>query len=272
MVLTVLLTVYLFIAVSLTRGAERATPYSSLKIEVADSIGSGFITAEDIDIELADLSTRIATTPRGQLNTLHIENRLRALDKIEDARAVAYADGSLHINVVPMQPVARVFDRTGSYYINAGGKRINADARYHADVPVVSGHIRSAADVASLLPMFDYVKQHPEFDALVTQVIIDASGDIIVVPGVSGHVINIGDTTAIADKFNRLRTFYHTVAPVRGWEYYDSLSVKWGGRLVATRATKRPIPNPDTELDGIPDETPDDGTAMSPNAAPTRNI
>lgn len=27
--------------------------------------------------------------------------------------------------------------------------------------------------------------------------------------------------------------------PVKGWNYYDTVSVKWNGRVVATRRTKR---------------------------------
>ncbi len=27
--------------------------------------------------------------------------------------------------------------------------------------------------------------------------------------------------------------------PVKGWDFYDTLSVKWGGQLVATRRVKR---------------------------------
>jgi cell division protein FtsQ len=262
--LTVVMVAYIIVAVSFTRAGERADYFAGLQICIDDTTGNGFVTSADIDAELGDLSKTIRRTKHSKINTLQLENSLRALDKIEDAHCVILNNGMLRIDVVPMQPVARVFDGHTSYYINNQGKRIHADARYHVDVPIVSGHFASGEDVAELLPMFDYIRRNPEYDALVTEVTKNKRGDIIVVPSVVGHVINIGDTTMIADKFARLRKFYHKVMGIKGWNYYDTLSVKWRGRLVATRRTKKVIDDrPLTELDGIVDEVLDNGTMLT---------
>ena len=66
----------------------------------------------------------------------------------------------------------------------------------------------------------------------------ERDGDIIIVPNIRGHVVNFGDTSRVADKFGRLTAFYRNVMPRRGWEMYDTVSVKWGGRVVATRRDK----------------------------------
>lgn len=264
--LTVVLLAYLVTAVILARDEERNDMFTGLKISVNDSTASRFIDEADIDRELDSLGSRIARTRHRDLNTLAIEKKLRSSDKIEDASCVVLNNGMLLVDVTPMQPVARVFTNSGlSYYINNEGKKIGADARYHVDVPVVSGNIHSPVDVEELLPMFDFIKKNPEYNALVTGVVKTRRGDLIVVPAVAGHVVNLGDTSDIADKFSRLRTFYHEVMPVKGWEYYDTLSLKWRGRLVATRRQKgdsddRPL----TELDGVVDEVPDDGTMDAP--------
>ena len=66
----------------------------------------------------------------------------------------------------------------------------------------------------------------------------DRNHDIILVPVIRGHVVNFGDTSLIADKFARIKSFYNNVMPVKGWDYYESLSVKWRGQIVATRYDK----------------------------------
>jgi cell division protein FtsQ len=255
---------YIIVAVSYTCAGERSDTFNGLQICIDDTTGNGFVSSADIDTELGDLSQKIRLTKHADLNTLSLENKLRTLDKIEDAHCVILNNGVLQIDIVPMQPVARVFDGNKSYYINNRGKRIKADARYHVDVPIVSGHYATGEAVAELLPMFDFIRRNPEYDALVTEVTKNKRGDIIVVPSVVGHVINIGDTTMIADKFSRLRKFYHEVMKVKGWNYYDTLSVKWRGRIVATRRTKKVIDDrPLTELDGIVDEVLDNGTMLT---------
>lgn len=63
--------------------------------------------------------------------------------------------------------------------------------------------------------------------------------NIILIPLIHGHVINIGDMNNLDNKFYRLTRAYKEVLPVKGWDYYDTLSVKWRGQLVATRRAKR---------------------------------
>ncbi|MDO5394622.1 MAG: cell division protein FtsQ/DivIB [Bacteroidales bacterium] len=264
--LTALLIVYLCVALPLTHSAAANDPLTALKINVLDTAKTGFITAEDIDIELGDLSMRIKQTPRSRLNTYHLENKLKSMGKIEDAHIVILGDGTMLVDVIPMVPVARVFTDSGSYYINSAGKRINADARYHVDVPVVTGAVRTPASVTAMLPMFRFFKSRPEYDAYVSQVDVAENGDIILIPSVAGHIVNLGDTSHIADKMERLHTFYTKVMPVRGWEYYDAISLKWNGRIVATRAAKRAdMPRPVTVPDTIGLDVPDLSTISLPD-------
>lgn len=238
--LSAVLTVYLVFALAMTGNAGHAEPYTDLRIAVADSLGSGFVTRDDVARECESLINSIASVPRGQINLGELECRLLDLPVIEHANVAGLNDGSLRIDVEPMVPVARVFATDGSScYINSSGKRVAATARYHVDVPIVVGNFdaghRRAAD---LLPMLSYIASDPTANALVSAVAVSGNDDIILIPVIRGQIINFGDTTAIADKFARLKTFYADVMPVKGWNTYDTISVKWGGQVVASRREK----------------------------------
>ena len=253
---TVLLAAYTVTAVALSRARAAAEPYTAVVIDVADSARSGFVTAADVDKALGGLRARARRTPRRRINTLKIERMLTALPNIEGARCVARNDGTLHLCVVPMQPVARVFDNGSSYYINASGKRISAELRYHIDVPVLVGTFGSEYPAQRLLPLLSYIASDSTANAMIATVTQEPDGNIILVPNIVGHVINFGDTSRVADKFARLRTFYRHVAPTKGWATYDTIAVKWRDRIVATRRHKElaPIPIPtDEDQTGILD-------------------
>ena len=219
---TVVLLVYL--AGSMARHA----PVGKVRIQVEDTMRTGFITSDDIAREFAPGA--VSGAPRCSVDLREMETRLRASDKIERANVAMLADGSLAIDVVPMVPVARVFESRGhrSYYINAEGKRIGAEARFHIDVP-------EAHTPARLLPLLSHIAADPQLDALVSTIVSEPDGDIIIVPAMRGHVVNFGDTADVADKFARLRRFYRSVPAERGWDSYDTISVKWRGQVVATR-------------------------------------
>ena len=261
------LAVYLVFALAMTGAAERADHYSRLSITVADSIGSGFVSDTDVSMECGDLYSLISSTTRENLDLNALEQAITTMPVVETANVASLCDGSLHINVSPMVPVARVFDPTGhSYYINAKGKRVLADARYHVDVPVVIGNFDSSKMKAeALLPMLSHIAKDPTLNALVSTVTTTPKGDIVIVPVIRGQVINFGDTSNVADKFSRLKTFYTEVLPVKGWNTYDTISVKWAKQIVASRRVKSlghiALPTVESEFDFIDDiatMTPDD--------------
>ena len=54
----------------------------------------------------------------------------------------------------------------------------------------------------------------------------------------SGHVVNIGNASGYENKFAKLKLFYSEVMPKRGWNTFDTISVKWNHQIVATRRSK----------------------------------
>ncbi len=239
--LSIAMAAYLCVSVPVARSTQARRPMGTPRIELEDSLGVRFITSADVSEVIHAVYPGLDTMQRGHVSLLRLLDALDANNCIERASANILADGSLRVHVVPMVPVARVFPDGGapSYYVNAAGKRLPADPRHYVDVPVLCGNFASAEDVRRLLPMLAAIHADAGADALVASVSVDPGGDIIVHPNVAGHVINMGDTSLVANKLARVRSFYRHVMPVKGWNYYDTVSVKWDGRVAATRRTKR---------------------------------
>lgn len=264
--LSAVLAVYLVFALAMTGTAERADRYTGLHIEVVDTLNTGFVTSADIAKECGSLNDIIATDRRADINVADIERRIKKMSVVERANVAALNDGSLSITVTPMEPVARIFEPGGSsYYINAEGKRVTANARYHIDVPIVVGNLdRHNINPTDLLPMLKYIADDPTANALVSTITVSDRGDILIVPVIRGQIINFGQPTDFSDKFSRLKTFYAEVSPVKGWNTYDTISVKWAGQIVASRRDKSlghlALSTLDSEFDFI-----DDISTMTPD-------
>lgn len=269
--LTAVLAVYLVFALAMTGVAERADRFTGISIEIADTIGSGFVSKADVSQECGGLTSLITAATRENINLQQLENTIAAMPVVEKANVAILCDGSLHISVSPIMPVARVFDPAGnSYYINASGKRVVANARYHVDVPVVVGNFDSnGIKPESLLPMLSHIADDPTLNALVSTVTTSHYGDIMIVPVIRGQVINFGDTASVDNKFARLKAFYTQVMPIKGWNAYDTISVKWNNQIVASRRNKSlgniSLPTVESEFDFIDDlstmSSDDDGFA-----------
>lgn len=202
------------------------------RVEVIDPNGSGFVSSAELT---ADLKPRLGDLKSRRLSDIgldSIRSYLIGLDKIETAEVMRLNNNRLRISVVPMVPIARIWPSKGpSYYVNREGKRIRAGARYHIDVPQVRGDYPAE----KLLPLLDYLNANPEVGKLITMIAARDSSNIYLVPAIRGHIINLGSIDNIDDKFKRLERFYANVMPHKGWEHYDTISLKWNRQVVATR-------------------------------------
>ncbi len=236
-ILSILLVGYLIFGLCYSSHRAAADPYRALDINVAKTQTSAFLTPSIIDASIGNLRDSIADIPARNVNTRAIELAVLSLDNVEDANCVVLNNRHVLLDVVPLMPVARVYDSgsdSPSYYINRAGKRMMPDPRFRVDVPVIIGNFANRS-AAMVMPVIDYVNSDPGLRSLVSAYQVKPNGDIMLVPMMRGHIVNFGDTADIANKFARLRVFYRKAMPVKGWEYYDTISVKWRGQVVARR-------------------------------------
>ncbi len=262
----VLLTFYLIVAVGWSRFSARTEKCRGLengRIEVVDPDDVGFVTSEELTHELiASLGDSLTEMSYDALDLSNLQKHLNSLDKIERAEVVRLSDDHLRIRVYPMEPVARIWTNGKSYYVNREGKTIAASSKYRIDVPQVIGRFDSLYSTTRLLPLLDNLSKRPDFERIITMINATDSANILLVPAVRGHIINLGNPDNINDKLNRLQTFYRKVLPVKGWNHYDTISLKWDGQIVATRRNGK-LPDLSVKIIEELENEADDASTMS---------
>ena len=239
-ILTVITVGYLVAAWFMTKSAAANRMCQGVLITVHDTSEIHFVTPQELSAELGDLPSRALDTRLADIDIDSIERMFNLFDKIERVNVNILTSGKLLIDVWPMRPVARIFDSAGqSYYINRAGKRIAAEPGYFLDVPVVKGDFSPTFPATSLIPLVDYIEADPDWRDAISMIEARSSGDIILVPVIRGHVINMGDTTNFADKFRRLKLMYSKVMSSKGWDFYKEISLKWRGQVVGVRRNAR---------------------------------
>lgn len=232
----------------------------------ADSLAAASLRAE-----LSKYPKKISGSRLNTINTLEIEKYLSRFNNFETVDCILTPEGKLRVTAVPMIPEIRVFEPDGkSYYINKDGKRIKADAKFFVDVPIVLGDFSKNMKPTELLPVVRFIKGDPQLRDIVSSVKADGRENILLIPRIGGHVINIGDTTRLAEKRQGILTAYMSILPRRGWETYDTISVKFRNQVVCTRRHKLERRDygaeEDTDLEEATLEGLEEGTSREGNA------
>lgn len=211
---------------------------AGIEVEIVGTQCVDTLTAQGVVAELARYDHTLVGKPLQQINTGRMERFLNSMANFEDVQCVLTAQRKLRVCVTPMVPEMRVFDGNASYYINKDGKRINAKAAFFTDVPVAVGEFSKSFTPQELLPVARFIEHDPELRELITMIEARDRNNIMLIPRVNGHVINIGDTTDLLYKKRSIMMAYRHIMPYKGWETYDTICVKYHGQIVATRRDK----------------------------------
>lgn len=233
----------------------RARKCTGIEIDIRPGIDgkSEFLKPEAVKMELGQLAADYAKIPIYDINTDSLEKHLNKVNNFEHVEVVRTSSGKLLISVVPIIPEIRVFTPTQTYYINKDGKRMDAHAEYFVDLPIVRGNFTQRMPASGVLPVTRYIQKDSLLRHLVTMIEYHSPTNIILIPRIRGHVINLGDTCNLTDKFNRLMLMYSKVMPYKGWNTYDTISLKFKGQIVATRADKTQIKHNNVDESQIED-------------------
>lgn len=239
LLLIALLTYAGFAAVWAIGKAERR-PCQGIEVEIdGNSPISASMSHESVKRELGKLADSYPRVPLGLINTDSLEKSLGNVNNFEHVECYINSQGKLCLKVTPMVPVARIFNDEDSYYINRDGKRIDARPEYYVNVPIVSGKFSAAMPSSDALPVVTRIESDSILKSLVTMVVYNSPRNIMLIPRIRGHVINLGDTSRLDEKFANLMLFYRRVMPVKGWNYYDTISLKYKGQIVCSRKNKK---------------------------------
>lgn len=230
--------VALTVGIVWARNKSRGEVCTSIDVEVINADSTSFVTPQGVLSDLKGQGIELVGKHMGDIDASDIEEALRLSPYLESADIVKCQNGRILIRVSQLVPVFRVFDGESSYYVNRAGKHMAASSYYHSDVPVVQGHFTRKYRPTRLLPLIDYVEKDSLLHSLVTMYVVRDTNNILIVPTLSGHVVNMGNASGFENKFAKLRLFYEKVMPKKGWNTYDTISVKWNHQVVATRRVK----------------------------------
>lgn len=244
LLLPAILGVVLLVSVSFADKQHSQQICQQVEINIEDQDDYQFISEKDIMNIITDNRLKqVVGQPVTNLNIRDIEKKLEHNSFIKDAQVFMDIHGQMKVKLHQRVPVLRVINPLmQQYYIDVDGKRMPLSMEYAAYVPMatpsyfeVEGNRDSLMKVvdSSLFVVANYLKSDPFALSVTGQIVIEPDNEFTIIPRLGDFKIMLGDTSDLADKFLRLKSFYRTTLPQVGWNKYKMINLKYKNQIVA---------------------------------------
>jgi cell division protein FtsQ len=80
-----------------------------------------------------------------------------------------------------------------------------------------------------------FIEKDSFWSSNIEQIYVNESQELELVPRIGSHIILMGDTTNMKDKFDRLMVFYKEGLSKTGWNNYKVINVKFRNQVVCSK-------------------------------------
>lgn len=150
--------------------------------------------------------------------------------------------GKVVVRAEQRRPIARIYYGTRELYIDRDGSLFPSSPLGFCDVLVANGDFAEKlrfdslnAQVTAIWKLACFLDKERDYRDLIDQIFIERDGDMMMVPKVGDHVIELGSVDNLEEKFSNLLTFYRKGMPRAGWNTYSKISLKYKGQVVCTK-------------------------------------
>lgn len=193
-----------------------------------------FLKPEMVNKLLIEKNQDLKTINKDGLDLNKLEKSVSSHQMIQKADVFVSVDGVLKAVVEQKTPVGRVFDETGSFYIDNEGNKMPLSENYTARVPLLSGEITAVkkeklSEVLGMIAEDDFLKKN------IIGVQVLPSGGLIMANRNYDYQIDFGRTINIERKFKNYKAFFQKAVLDSTLDKYRRINLKFTKQVVCIK-------------------------------------
>jgi cell division protein FtsQ len=193
-----------------------------------------FLKSETVNKLLIEKNQELKTINKDGLDLNKLEKSVSSHKMIHSADVFVSVDGVLKAKVEQKQPLGRVFETTGSFYIDYEGNKMPLSDNFAARVPLISGDI----SVISKEKLAEVLKQIAKDDFLKKNIIgvqVLPNGSMVMANRNYDYQIDFGRTINIERKFKNYKAFFQKAVSDSTLEKYRRINLKFTKQVVCIK-------------------------------------
>ncbi|TDE06278.1 cell division protein FtsQ/DivIB [Flavobacterium hiemivividum] len=193
-----------------------------------------FVKRETVNKLLIENKENASSIGKDKLDLNKLERRLNSNEMIDKSDVFVSIDGVLKAVVVQKTPVARVFDKEGSFYVDYEGGIMPLSDNFTARVPLVSGVInRKNSEKYSQLFRVIYDDDFLKKNIIAIEVM--HNGRLKMLNRNYNYEIDFGDIANMEQKFKDYKAFFQKAVLDSSLYKYKKIDLRFTKQVVCTK-------------------------------------
>lgn len=177
--------------------------------------------------------------PRGKemetISTEKIEKMLLESSIVKDCQCYKTHKNLIGIRISCKRPIIQVYDQaSGEYCLDSDGTVIR-NVQNAIYLPVASGDIASDEAKKSLVEIALFLQDNRFWSEQVEQIYVTPKQEIILVPRIGNHLVELGKADNLETKLEKLKEFYTEGLNKVGWNKYERINVEFDKQVICTK-------------------------------------
>ena len=178
----------------------------------------------------------------------YLEEKIKSNKFIKDIEIYNNLNNVVNININQFKPYARLINNIGDdYYIDKNGEIFPVSNKYSERVLLIffknynnidkEKNINFFRNGNEIFKLINYINSNDFYKRQISQINILKDGEIIMIPQITKQKIYFGNTDNMEIKFKKLELFYKNILPTKGWNYYESVNLKFKNQIVCNKSS-----------------------------------
>ena len=164
-----------------------------------------------------------------------IEQFLNDISLIKECQVYRGNKDYINVKVNCRKPIIKVYDKENkTYCIDKEGYMIKG-IRRALHIPVATGNIVDSMATKELKEIATAIQGSEFWTAQIEQIHFNENSEVIMIPRVGNHIIEMGHAENIEMKLEKLYTFYHEGMNKIGWNKYSKINIEFGDKVICTK-------------------------------------
>lgn len=220
--LSLLLTVYLGFFFCMFQQTEIEKDNHAIELVYMDTLGPSLLTKDNVMRYLTEVDT---------LSVPQIEYALSKHVLVSQVECYQTNNGTMKCLLWCKEPVARVMADAGNFYLCRGGEFLNA-GYVHLNLPLLTGCADSLMCSTWGEQLCSYIHDHEFWNNQIEQINVQPNGNVVIVPRIGAHFIDLGSGQDYVAQLERLMNFYRQGLNKIGWNKYSNISLAYSNQIV----------------------------------------